>query len=110
DGGGDYPEAMHRGLEEAVKLPWRGADTARVLFLIADAPPHAEHMDRAVTAADALRKRGVAIYPVACSGYDEATELLMRSCALVTGGQFLFLTDDSGVGEAHGEPHIPYYE
>jgi hypothetical protein len=33
----------------------------------------------------------------------------MRSCALLTGSQFLFLTDDSGVGAAHGEPKIPYY-
>ena len=36
-------------------------------------------------------------------------EGVMRSCAMLTGGQFLFLTDDSGVGEAHGEPHIPFY-
>jgi len=27
----------------------------------------------------------------------------------LTGGQFLWLTDDSGIGEAHGEPHIPFY-
>jgi hypothetical protein len=33
----------------------------------------------------------------------------MRSAALLTGAQYLFLTDDSGVGEGHGEPHIPYY-
>ncbi len=52
----------------------------------------------------------MAIYPVACSGYDDACEVVMRSCAMLTGGQFLFLTDDSGVGEAHGEPHIPFYQ
>jgi hypothetical protein len=62
-----------------------------------------------MNAADALRKKGVAIYPLACSGYDEACELVMRSCAMLTGSQFLFLTDDSGVGEAHAEPHIPFY-
>jgi hypothetical protein len=109
-GGGDYPEAMHRGLEEANQLRWREQDSARVLFLIADAPPHAQHMSRTVNAANALRKRGVAIYPVACSGYDDACEVVMRSCAMLTGGQFLFLTDDSGVGNAHGEPHIPFYQ
>ena len=109
-GGGDYPEAMHRGLEEANQLRWREQDSARVLFLIADAPPHAQHMTRTMTAANALRKRGVAIYPVACSGYDDACEVIMRSCAMLTGGQFLFLTDDSGVGAAHGEPHIPFYQ
>ena len=109
-GGGDIPESMHRGLEEAVKLSWRGADTARVLFLVADAPPHPHEVAPAMAAADALRKRGVAIYPVACSGYDDATERVMRTSALLTGGQFLFLTDDAGVGEAHGEPHIPFYQ
>jgi hypothetical protein len=108
-GGGDYPEAMEVGLEAAGKMQWRTADTARVVFLVADAPPHAKDIGRAMTAVDALRKKGVAIYPLACSGYDPATELVMRSCAMLTGGQFLFLTDDSGVGEAHGEPHIPFY-
>jgi hypothetical protein len=109
DGGGDVPEAMEVGLAEAVKLQWRTADTARVMFLVADAPPHAQDIGKAMAAADALRKKGVAIYPLACSGYDAATELVMRSCAMLTGGQFLWLTDDSGVGEAHGEPHIPFY-
>ncbi len=109
-GGGDYPEAMHRGLEDAVKLKWRDADAARVLFLVADAPPHAQHAMRTMNAVGALRKRGVAVYPVACSGYDDACELAMRGAALLTGAQFLFLTDDSGVGGSHAEPKIPYYQ
>lgn len=110
NGGGDYPEAVHRGLEDALQLRWREAETARVLFLVGDAPPHPQHVGKAMAAADALRRRGVALYPVACSGYDDATEFVMRSCALLTGSQFLFLTDDSGVGNAHGEPRIPYYQ
>ena len=110
-GGGDYPEAMHKGLEEAIQLRWNDApDTARVVFLIADAPPHAQHMNRTLAAANALRKKGVAIYPVACSGYDDACEFVMRSCAMITGSRFLFLTDDSGVGNSHAEPSIPYYQ
>jgi hypothetical protein len=108
-GGGDKPEAMEAGLEDALRLQWRAADTARVLFLVGDAPPHAQDMGKAMTQVDALRKKGVAIYPLACSGYDPPCELVMRSGAMLTGGQFLFLTDDSGVGEAHGEPHIPFY-
>jgi hypothetical protein len=108
-GGGDYPEAMEVGLQEAAKMQWRTNDTARVVFLVADAPPHPQDIGKAMAAVDTLRKKGVAIYPLACSGYDPACELVMRSCAMLTGGQFLFLTDDSGVGEAHGEPHIPFY-
>jgi hypothetical protein len=108
-GGGDPPEAMHRGLEEAGTLTWRDGNTARVLFLIADAPPHAEDMLRTLKAVDVLRKRGVVFYPVAGSGYDNPTEFVMRASALLTGGQFLFLTDDSGVGNAHAEPHLTNY-
>jgi hypothetical protein len=103
-GGGDYPEAMHRGMEEAVQLRWREGNTARVMFLIADAPPHAQFMGRTLNAANALRKKGVSIYPVACSGYDDAAEFVMRGCALLTGSRFLFLTNDSGVGDGHAEP------
>ena len=56
-----------------------------------------------------LRRRGTAIYPVACSGYKDDAELVLRALAMVTGSQFLFLTDDSGVGDSHAEPHIPFY-
>ena len=80
------------------------------MFLVGDAPPHAQHMNRTLAAVNNLRKKGVAVYPVACSGYDDACEIVMRSSAMLTGSQFLFLTDDSGVGNAHGEPKIPYYQ
>jgi hypothetical protein len=33
----------------------------------------------------------------------------MRSSAQLTGGRYLFLTDDSGVGGEHKEPTIPCY-
>ncbi len=33
----------------------------------------------------------------------------MRSTAQLTGGRYLFLTDDSGVGGAHKAPEIPCY-
>ena len=57
----------------------------------------------------AVRDAGVHLYPVASSGIDELTEHSMRSAAQLTGGRYLFLTDDSGVGGAHKEPTIPCY-
>ena len=39
DGGGDKPECMTDGLYEVVRLRWRPR-AAKVLVLIADAPPH----------------------------------------------------------------------
>jgi hypothetical protein len=113
-GGGDLPEAMHRGLEEAAKLTWRDRDTARVLFLIADAPPHVQDGRATLKGVNALRRRAIAVYPVAASCPDAdangGTEFYMRTAALLTGSQYLFLTDDSGVGDAHAEPHIPFYQ
>ncbi|MEZ4450281.1 MAG: VWA domain-containing protein [Nannocystaceae bacterium] len=109
DGGGDYPEAMDRGLQDAASLSWRGDEAAKVLFLIADAPPHSDAIARTMGAVDELQAEGVGIYPVAASGVAEEAELVMRAAALQTGGQYLFLTDDSGIGDAHAEPHIPCY-
>jgi hypothetical protein len=109
DGGGDYPEAMDAALVDATSLSWREGNVARMTFLVADAPPHAQNAMAALGAADELRSMGVATYPVAASGVAAEAELVMRAAALMSGGQYVFLTDDSGVGLAHEEPHIPCY-
>lgn len=108
-GGGDYPEAMDAGLDDATKLSW-SQDSAKIVFLVADAPPHAEQMRRTMDAVDDLRSMGAAFYPVAASGVASEAEIVMRAAAAGTGGQYIFLTDDSGVGNGHAEPHIPCYE
>lgn len=108
-GGGDYPEAMDAAMEATAKLSWRKGDTARVTFLVADAPPHANDFDDTFEAVDELRELGVTVYPVASSGVAGEAEFAMRTAAMLTGGQYLFLTDDSGVGNPHAEPHIPCY-
>lgn len=109
DGGGDYPEAMDAALEDAAHLSW-SQDSAKVVFLVADAPPHAKQMRRTMDAVDDLRTMGAAFYPVAASGVASEAEIVMRAAAAGTGGQYVFLTDDSGVGNSHAEPHIPCYE
>lgn len=108
-GGGDYPEAMDAGLDDATDLSW-SQDSAKIVFLVADAPPHAEQMRRTMDAVDDLRAMGAAFYPVAASGVASEAEIVMRAAAAGTGGQYVFLTDDSGVGNGHAEPHIPCYE
>lgn len=108
-GGGDYPEAMDAALEDAAHLSW-SQDSAKVVFLVADAPPHPEQMRRTMDAVDDLRTMGAAFYPVAASGVASEAEIVMRAAAAGTGGQYVFLTDDSGVGNGHAEPHIPCYE
>ena len=108
-GGGDYPEAVDQALAAAGQLRWSEGNAARVAFHVADAPPHDHLCEQAMRAIDPLRSRGVAIYPVASSGVADVAEFTMRTEALLTGSQYLFLTDDSGVGNKHAKPHFPYY-
>lgn len=110
NGGGDMPEAMHLALEQSTKLNWRRENTARMMFLVADAPPHDPHIPRAMSAVSDLRHKGVAVYPLAASGVRDKCEFLMRAAAYLTRGQYLFLTDHSGVGNPHAKPHAPKYE
>ncbi len=109
-GGGDYPEAMDRALAAMTDLEWRRAsNTARVAFLIADAPPHDSAAQHFLDVAAGVRATGIRIFPVAASGVADRAEYLMRTAALVSLGRYLFLTDDSGIGNTHAEPHIPCY-
>ena len=108
-GGGDYPEAVHRALELSGELDWRTGDTARVLFLVGDAPPHDAFAGQTIDAVETLRAEGVRIFPVASSGVKFKAEFVMRAASFLTLGQYLFLTDHSGVGNPHAEPHVPDY-
>lgn len=109
-GGGDFPEAPDRALAATSQLSWRtDADVARVAFWIADAPHHDQRRDAMASAVKGLAESGVHVYPVASSGVDSLTELTMRTTAQLTGGRYVFLTDDSGVGNAHQEPTVPCY-
>lgn len=109
-GGGDVPESPEKGLAAGVDLAWRSdADVAKVIFWVADAPHHGKDAPAMVSAVRAARDKGIHVYPVASSGIDELTEYTMRASAQLTGGRYLFLTDDSGVGESHEVPSIPCY-
>lgn len=109
-GGGDYPEAADRAMQDATsRLTWRTGNVARVLFHVADAPPQPENASAFLRASLVARARGIRIFPVAASGVAIEAEYLMRSSALATLGRYLFLTDDSGIGNAHEEPRIPCY-
>ena len=109
-GGGDFPEAPDAAFAAMVGLDWRtDKNTARLAFWVADAPHHDEKAVAMAAAIRAARSIDVHVYPVASSGINEFTELTMRSAAQLTGGRYLFLTNDSGVGGAHKEPSIPCY-
>ncbi len=110
NGGGDYPEASHVALAAMNQLSWRSdAETARLAFWLADAPHHLSQASAMRSAILEAQAQDVHLYPVASSGVDEMTELSMRSAAQLTGGRYLFLTDDSGYGGPHLEPSLPCY-
>jgi hypothetical protein len=95
DGGGDTPEDLNAGLHEAVTKPsWRGDDTVKLVFLIADAPPHLDYQGGPDYAADvrAAARRGIKIMPIASSGLDDQGEYVFRQLAQITMGRFTFLT------------------
>ncbi len=105
-GGGDYPEDMNAGLEAAMqRMSWGTGNVARVLVLIADAPPQT-YGDAQYTYRHALTdaaERGIRILPVAASGSDRSVEFLFRAMGSVTSSPYVYLTDDSGVGGPHLE-------
>lgn len=107
-GGGDYPEAMDQALIRAMAQDWR-PDAVKSMLLVADAPPHDELVARSWAAAEVARHRRVHIVPVAASGVADRAEYVMRGMAALTQSRYLFLTDDSGIGNPHAPPAIDCY-
>ncbi len=110
-GGGDYEEAVDLALLDAVTgHEWREG-AVKLAFLILDAPPHdtGETAANLRTAMEEAIKQGIRIIPIASSGVDEKTEGFLRGIAMLTGGTYTFLTDDSGIGGSHLEPTVGAY-
>ncbi|MBU2981862.1 VWA domain-containing protein [Lentibacter algarum] len=109
-GGGDYPEAAAEAFEAASQLNWRRGKGERLMFHIADAPAHDNKAKRFLRASEKLAGKNVQIFGLGASGVAKESEFLMRQAALVSGGRYMFLTDDSGVGNSHAEPTIACYK
>ena len=107
-GGGDFPEAMKEALQKGLEFEWR-PDAVKINLLVADAPPHEADLMASWDAALVSRTRGIHIVPLAASGVDKTAEFLMRAMGQITGGRYLFLTDDSGIGNPHAEPTVDCY-
>ena len=109
DGGGDYPEAVDTALEMAVGKQWSSSATTKLIFHVLDAPAHTgtKHEQKFNSAVMAAAEKGIRICPIICSGAAELTEYTMRQAAIYTGGTFIFVTDDSGIGNEHHTPGLP---
>ena len=119
-GGGDTPEALNEALHEVVHgLSWR-TDAARLVVLVADAPPHLDY-EGCVSAPEAFGfsppggqrvaglerpgacpqydadmqaalAKGIKLFAVGASGLDPVGEYIFRQLAQYTAGRFVFLT------------------
>jgi von Willebrand factor type A domain len=107
-GGGDMPEAMEVAMVRAAGLGWRN-DAVKSMLLVADAPPHSGDVPLTWTATEVARAKRIQIVPVAASGVDDAAQYIMRAMAAATQSRYAFLTDDSGIGNAHAEPSVDCY-
>ncbi|MBL0188020.1 MAG: VWA domain-containing protein [Candidatus Obscuribacter sp.] len=109
-GGGDGPEAVNQGLHAAVNdLKWaKGDATAKLLFLIGDAPPNTYKGDFAWSdeAKHAIAS-GIQINTIACAGLEvypqEQGVEVWKKIAKLADGQFDTLTYHAETINAKGE-------
>ena len=109
-GGGDLPEAVHSALEAGLQnLAWNASARARIAFLVLDAPAHQDHQGVVESLQASVRQYaqyGIKLIPVFCSSPSKECEFMCRFFAVLTGGTYVFLTDDSGVGGDHIEASV----
>jgi Mg-chelatase subunit ChlD len=101
DGGGDTPEDVRRALADGVRRAgWSkpSANTAQIVFLVGDAPPHDDYVqepDTLETAAEAV-KAGMVVNTIQC-GADETTREVWQRIARRGEGQYFRIAQDGGV-------------
>lgn len=115
--GGGGLEAVEEALQTALdSLQWSENARNRIMFLVLDEPPGytAAVLARLHHNVRRAAKMGIRIIPVVSSGVytgsDQSLEYLMRSMALLTNGTYVFLTDDSGIGNKHTAPTTDSYK
>lgn len=112
-------EAVEVALDDAVnKLKWRDDARTRLMFIVLDEPSgyYDTIVNKIQSVIQMAAKKGIKIIPIVASGsgggvvQDRNLEFLMRSTALATNGNYIFITDHSGIGGKHTEPVIDNYE
>ncbi len=112
EGGAELVDsALYVAVEQ---LNWSQEARARIAFLILDEPPGKDSLTRANMKRYMIRaaEKGIRIIPVVASanyGTEESLEYLMRCAALLTNSSYVFLTDDSGIGDPHAKPTVDEY-
>lgn len=122
-GGGDSPENVRRALAEGVnKAGWANNSSAKILFLVGDAPPqnYANEPDVVVTAANALNSNMI-VNTIQC-GSDQKTQRIWQQIAKAGQGKYFAIAQNGGVetietpydadiaalGKQMGETYVAY--
>ncbi len=97
-GGGDTPEHVNKGLNDAVhNMKWKDG-AMKMIFLVGDAPPHLDYKDgydyRQIVK-DA-RKQDISVYAIRCGG-DPDTERVWKEIASLGKGVYASIAQDGGV-------------
>jgi hypothetical protein len=105
-GGGDGPESLNQGMAVAVgQMDWREG-AAKLVFLVADAPPHMDYQQDVSYGRSSLAAlhSGIRVHTVAASGLDDHGSVVFRQAAQLTQGQFIFIEYGSTAASAadHG--------
>ena len=109
-GGKGQIAAVAQALDETMNADDWSDDSVKLAFLIFDAPPYKEAADSLAQSVETAAAKGIRLIPVVGSGSDSDVEMFGRAIAIETGGVYVFLTDDSGIGESHEEPIIGEHE
>jgi Mg-chelatase subunit ChlD len=106
-GGGDVPEAVNQGLDDAVnKVKWsQDRKTLRIIFLVGDAPPHMDYKDD-VKYPETCKKaceKGIIINAIQCGNDAECTKFWKDIC-LKAEGAYANIAQDGGVAPVVSTP------
>jgi Mg-chelatase subunit ChlD len=106
DGGGDTPESVNQGLDDAInKISWsQDANTYRVVFLVGDAPPHMDYQDdvKYPTTVAAAAAKGIVVNTIQCGAMRETVKPWQEIAALGHGRYFT--VDQAGSAVAIDTP------
>ena len=107
EGGGDYPESLNEALNAALTQPsWRPS-AVKLVFLIADAPPHLDYEQdhNYINEMRRAQSEGIKIFAVASSGLDPQGEYIFRQLAQQTMSKFVFILYEAGPQGELTTPH-----
>ncbi|MEW6756023.1 MAG: vWA domain-containing protein, partial [Candidatus Latescibacterota bacterium] len=114
DGGGDTPESLNEALHVVLHdLEWdAGPQASRLVFVIADAPPHLDYPDDFdyVEESQMALELGITVHTIGASGLDPDGERILQEIAQISGGQFQWLAYQSRYTDEDGEEVVVVVE